>query len=416
MPKKVVVIGAFDTKGAEYKFVTDLIKERGYQVITMNTGVMGITDLFPIDVSAEEVARAGGTDIEALRKAGDRGRAIAVMSDGAHSVVKGLFAKEAFEGIIGMGGTAGTHVVTAAMRALPFGIPKICVSTVASGDVAPYLGTSDIIMIPSLTDIAGINSLSKLFLSNAVGALAGMLETTVETGAEKPVIAVSMFGNTTPCVDRCREMLNRKGFEVLVFHATGTGGKAMEHLIEGGVIRGALDITTTEWADTLCGGVFDAGEKRLDAPGKAGIPHLIVPGCIDMCNFGAPDTIPAEYKDRTFYQWNPNVTLMRTTAAENRKLGEIFAGKANAAGGKTVFVIPLKGFSMLDALNEQNEPQIFWDPEADQAFLEGLKSKLDPSIDVLELDANINDPAFSEKVIEVFLNMMESVTDSRQRI
>ena len=406
MTKKIAVIGAFDTKGIEYKFIIDLIKEKGYQVIAVNTGVLGSTDLFHVDIKGEAVAQAGGTDIETLRKANDRGRAIEVMARGAGNIVKDLFAKKNFDGIIGMGGTAGTTVVTAAMRELPFGLPKICVSTVASGDVSAYLETSDIIMIPSLTDISGINSLSKIFLTNAVGALAGMLEMSKQTEQEKPIVAASMFGNTTPCIDRCRDMLNRNGFEVLVFHATGAGGKTMEKLISEGVIKGALDITTTEWADTICGGTFDAGTERLDAPGKAGIPHLIAPGCIDMCNFGNVSTVPSKYKGRLFYQWNPNVTLMRTTPAENRKMGEIFAGKANAAKGKIAFIIPLKGFSMLDSVNEKNEPQIFWDPAADEAFLQGLKSKLNPDIDIEEIDANINDPVFAERAVEKFLNMV----------
>lgn len=407
MSKKVVVVGTFDTKATEYKFVIDLIKSRGYQAITINTGVLGFTDLFHIDIPSELVAKEGGTDIDTLRRANDRGKAIAAMSDGVSKVVVDLFEREKPDGIIGMGGTAGTLMVTSAMRTLPFGLPKICVSTVASGDVSPYLGTSDIIMIPSLTDISGINSLSRVILTNAVGALSGILEISKEVDAEKPIIAASMFGNTTPCIDMCRKMLNLKGFEVLVFHATGAGGKTMEKLIKEGVIQGALDMTTTEWADTICGGVFDAGMERLDAPGKMGIPHLIAPGCIDMCNFGSQGTIPAKYKDRLFYQWNPNVTLMRTTVEENRKLGEIFAQKANEAKGEIAFIVPLKGFSMLDAMNDKNDPQIFWDPSADKAFLEGLKSKLRSGIHIEEIDANINDSIFAEKAVDKFLSMIE---------
>lgn len=407
MSKKVVVVGTFDTKATEYKFVIDLIKSRGYQAITINTGVLGFTDLFHIDIPSELVAKEGGTDIDTLRRANDRGKAIAAMSDGVSKVVVDLFEREKPDGIIGMGGTAGTLMVTSAMRTLPFGLPKICVSTVASGDVSPYLGTSDIIMIPSLTDISGINSLSRVILTNAVGALSGILEISKEVDAEKPIIAASMFGNTTPCIDMCRKMLNLKGFEVLVFHATGAGGKTMEKLIKEGVIQGALDMTTTEWADTICGGVFDAGMERLDAPGKMGIPHLIAPGCIDMCNFGSQSTIPAQYKDRLFYQWNPNVTLMRTTVEENRKLGEIFAQKANEAKGEIAFIVPLKGFSMLDAMNDKNDPQIFWDPSADKAFLEGLKSKLRSGIHIEEIDANINDSIFAEKAVDKFLSMIE---------
>ncbi|PXX30527.1 Tm-1-like ATP-binding domain-containing protein [Arenibacter sp. ARW7G5Y1] len=406
MSKKIVVIGAFDTKAIEYKFVIDLFIKRGFQVITINTGVMGATDLFQIDIDAQEVARAAGTDLSTLREANDRGKAIAVMSNGASEITKGLHTKEQFDGIIGMGGTAGTNMVTAAMRSLPFGMPKICISTVASGDVGPYLGTSDIILAPSLTDIAGINTISKIFLTNAAAALAGMLDVKLEIEKGKPIVAASMFGNTTPCIDRCRDMLSSKGFEVLIFHATGAGGKTMEKLVNDGVIEGVLDLTTTEWADTLCGGVFDAGNERLEAPGKMGIPHLIAPGCIDMCNFGSPETINSKYNNRLFYQWNPNVTLMRTTVDENRELGKIFAQKANAAKGKIAFVIPTKGYSMLDSINEKDEPQLFWDPQADQAFLDALKSNLSPEIDIEEIDANINDPIFAEKAVEKFLEMI----------
>ncbi len=410
MARKVVVVGAFDTKGPEYKFIIDRIKERNIQVVAVNTGVMGSTDIFSVDVQADVVAKAGGTDLETLRKANDRGRAIAVMSEGVANVVRDLYEKEKFDGIIGMGGTAGTNVVTSAMKGLPYGVPKICVSTVASGDVSPYVGISDIIMIPSLVDISGLNPLSEKIFTNAAGALIGMVEAKRADSGEKangkPAIAASMFGNTTPCIDACREAMNKEGYEVLVFHATGAGGKTMEKLIEEGIIKGAMDITTTEWADTICGGVFDAGPTRLDAPGKAGVPHLIAPGCIDMCNFGNPDTIPAKYKDRLFYKWNPQVTLMRTTKEENRKMGEIFAEKANKAKGKVAFIIPMRGYSMLDSVNDKNEPQLFWDPEADKAFVDGLKSKLKAGIDVIEVDANINDKAFSNKAVEVFLSMI----------
>ena len=410
MAKKVIVAGAFDTKGSEYKFIIDLLKQKNLQVITVNTGVMGSTDIFAVDIQADAVAKAGGTEIETLRKANDRGRAIAVMSEGLAATLRDLYSKEKFDGVIGMGGTAGTNVVTSGMRGLPYGLPKICVSTVAAGDVSPYVGISDIIMIPSLTDISGLNPLSQAIFTNAAGALVGMVEMRKSDAAKvaggRPTIAASMFGNTTPCIDACREALNQQGYEVLVFHATGAGGKTMEKLIDEGLVQGVLDITTTEWADTLCGGVFDAGPTRLDGPGKAGIPHLISPGCIDMCNFGNPDTIPSKYKDRLFYKWNPQVTLMRTTAEENRKIGEIFAEKANKSKGKVTFLIPLKGYSMLDSVNDKKEPQLFWDPAADKAFIEGLKSKLKPGIDIVELDANINDPVFSKKAVELFLSMM----------
>ncbi len=407
--KKVVVIGTFDSKGIEYRFLIEMLKKRDCRVITINTGVLPYEGLFPVDVSAEEIARAGGVELSELRKEHDRGHAVAVMSEGAGKVVNELFHREKFDGIIGMGGTAGTTITTSAMRDLPFGLPKICLSTVAAGNVAPYVGISDIVMFPSLTDISGINSLTEISISNAAGAMVGMMDASRASGGGRPVVAISMFGNTTACVNMCREQLEQLGFEVLVFHATGTGGRVLEKLVAEGAVQGVLDITTTEWADTICGGVFDAGSTRLDAPGSRGIPHLIAPGCLDMCNFGAPATVPDRYKDRLFYQWNPNVTLMRTTAAENQQMGEIFAEKANAAPKTTAFIVPLKGFSILDSMDEKNEPQPFWDPAADQAFLHGLKSRLDASVDVLEIHANINEPLFAERAVTLFSLMYHKI-------
>lgn len=406
MNQRVLVIGAFDTKEEEYAFLIGLIERAGFRVVTVNTGVMTPPTHIKANVEAEIVAQAGGTDIDTLRNANDRGKAIEVMSIGAARVVNDLFREEGFDGVIGMGGSAGTNVVTSAMRVLPYGLPKICVSTIASANVSPYVGISDIVMFPSLTDIAGLNSISRNVLRNAVGALAGMLAVPREAESTRPAIALSMFGNTTPCVDACRQMLEDRGYEALVFHATGVGGKTMEKLIREGRIRGLLDITTTEWADEICGGIFSAGAERLDAPGQAGVPHLIAPGCLDMCNFGSPETVPSRYRDRLFYKWNPNVTLMRTTPEENREMGVLFADKANRSKGKTAFIIPTRGFSMLDSVNEKGEPQLFWNPEANEAFVEGLKSRLKPEIEVVEVEANINDPVFAAKAVELFLQMM----------
>jgi len=408
MPKRIAVVGTFDTKAAEYKFLIDQLQAiPGYHVVTINTGIMKATDLFRIDVPAAEVVTAGGSDLETLRAANDRGKAIAVVSKGVAAVIEQLYAKEGFDAIIGMGGTAGTNIVTAAMRGLPVGLPKVCISTVASGNVAPYLGISDILLFPALTDISGINPISRVFLTQAVAALVGMLQTEVAVRKDKPVVAATMFGNTTICIDRCRAMLETAGFDVLVFHATGTGGRMMEKLVKDGFIDAVLDLTTTEWADTLCGGVFDAGTSRLDAPGMVGIPHLIAPGCIDMCNFGSPETVDPRYKDRLFYQWNPNVTLMRTTPEENRQMGEIFAEKANAARGEIRFLIPMKGYSMLDSVNEKQEPQVFWDPVANQSFVDALKDRLNPSIRVIEVDANINDAIYAESAVAELLEMIK---------
>lgn len=401
----ICLIGAFDTKGPEYSFVREKILAKDNGVLTVNTGVMGSTDLFPVDVDAAKVADAGGGNLEELREKKDRGEAMKVMCAGAPAVIKALYEEGRFDGIIGMGGTGGTTVVTAAMRALPVGVPKVCVSTAASGDVEPYVGTKDITMIPSIVDVAGINRISRIIFARAAGAICGMTEVDIpKSDDDKPVITASMFGNTTECVNMCMEKLSSKGYEVLVFHATGTGGKTMESLISEGLVDAVLDITTTEWADTICGGVFDAGPERLDAAGKAGIPHLIVPGCVDMANFGGMDTVPEKYKQagRNFYEWNPSVTLMRTNAEENEKMGKIFADKANVAGGPVAFLIPLKGVSILDGDGEQ-----FCDRGVDQKMFAAIKKNLKDGIPVVELDCNINDPAFSAKAVEMMLDLIK---------
>jgi uncharacterized protein (UPF0261 family) len=328
-----------------------------------------------------------------------------VMCAGAPVIAAQLHADGKLDAIIGMGGTGGTTVVTAAMRALPLGVPKVCVSTAASGDVAPYVGTKDITMIPSIVDVAGINRISRIIFTRAAGAVCGMVavEPATEAG-DKPVIAASMFGNTTECVNACAATLGEEGYEVLVFHATGTGGKTMESLVDEGLVDGVLDITTTEWADTVCGGVFDAGPDRLSAPGRKGIPHLIVPGCVDMANFGAPDTVPAKYRDakRTLYEWNPSVTLMRTSRAENEEMGRVFAEKANAATGPVAFLFPLRGVSILDG-----EGELFCDWETDRVMFDAIKAGLREGIPVEELDCNINDAEFAARATTMMLELMK---------
>ena len=404
MGKSILMIGAFDTKGPDYAFLREQILARGHSVLAVNTGVLGTTELFPVDVEADRVARAGGGDLAALRQAKDRGEAMKVMSAGAPALVRQLHDEGRFDGIIGMGGTGGSSVVTAAMRALPVGVPKVCVSTAASGDTSAYVGTKDVAMIPSIVDVAGINRISRTIYARAAGAIGGMVEAEPPAATdEKPIIAASMFGNTTDCVNACAEALAAKGYEVLVFHATGAGGRTLESLVAEGLVDAVLDITTTEWADTVCGGVFDAGRERLSAPGQAGIPHLIVPGCVDMVNFGGPETVPPKYRDagRTFYEWNPSVTLMRTNVAENREMGQTFAEKANAATGPVAFLIPLQGVSILDG-----DGQLFCDREADQAMFEAIKAHVKPEIPVVEIDPNINDPEFSAKATAMMLELI----------
>jgi uncharacterized protein (UPF0261 family) len=410
----IVVIGAFDSKGAEYKFLLDAITRAGGHTTTVNFGILGSTDQFRVDIEADDVARAGGGDLELLRSKADRGAAMKVMACGAANVVKKLYDDGALAGIIGMGGSGGTSVITAAMRALPTGVPKVCVTTVAGGNVQAFVGTKDITLIPSVVDVAGLNRISKTIYTRAAGAIVGMVQATPPaTEGDRPVVAASMFGNTTQCVDACRKLLEAKGYEALIFHATGVGGRTMESLIDEGFVDACLDITTTEWADELCDGVFSAGADRLSAPGRRGIPHLIVPGCIDMVNFGPPETVPQKYREavRQFYEWNPAVTLMRTNAEENRRLGEIFAEKANAAVGPTAFLVPLRGVSILDG-----DGQPFCDRRADSAMFSALRERLRPEISFVEIDANINDEVFAKRAVEMLLELIRQKTArSRQK-
>lgn len=404
MTNRVLMVGTFDSKGPEYAFLRERLLAGGCDVIAMNAGVDASTDLFPVDVEAAAVADAGGQTLEQLRADRDRGQAMAVMSAGTAVVARRMFEDGEFDAIIGMGGSGGTGVVTAAMRVLPVGVPKVCVSTLAAGDVSPFVGTKDVVMIPSIADVAGINRISRTILSRAAGAICGMMAAEIPPGTdERPLIAASMFGNTTECVDACRKSLDAAGYEVLVFHATGTGGRILESLAAEGLVDAVLDITTTEWADELCGGILSAGADRLDGPGRTGLPHLIVPGCIDMCNFGPMSGVPEQYRNgnRNFYEWTPEVTLMRTTVEENRRLGKIFAAKANVATGPVAFLFPTKGVSMLDADGDR-----FCDREADQAFFDAVRANVREGIRIVDIHANINDPEFSAKAVEMMLELI----------
>ena len=400
MKKKIAIVGALDTKGLEFEFLKKEIELRGPSTLLIDTGVLGEPYMEP-DISRGRVAQAGGKSIEELVAKRDRGEAMGVMTKGVAEIVRQLYAEGEIDGIISMGGGGGTVIGTSAMRALPVGFPKLMVSTLASGDTSPYVDTTDITMMPSVVDVAGVNRISRRIYTNAAGAICGMVTGELSPADDKPLVAASMFGNTTPAVDHARQIIESKGYEVLVFHATGTGGRTMEALIADKYIAGVLDITTTEWADEICGGVLSAGPNRLEAATRMGIPQVVVPGCIDMCNFWARDTVPEKYKERIFYEWNPNVTLMRTTPEENQQMGEIFAEKLNATSGPVAVLIPLKGFSQIDLKGE-----IFYWPEANQAFISALKNNLRSDIPVTEMDFDINAPEFSGKVAETLLEML----------
>ncbi len=400
MSKTIAVIGALDTKGQEFSFVKTAIEQRGHRSLVINTGVVG-DPLFSPDITAAQVAEAGGTSLDDLRAQADRGTAIDVMTTGVAIVTKELFNQGKIDGILGMGGSAGTLIATSAMRELPLGFPKVMVSTLAAGDTTSYVGIKDIVMIPSVVDVSGVNRISARIYANAVGAVVGMVETAVPEIEERTLIAASMFGNTTQLVDQCRAFLDEHGYETLVFHATGTGGRTMESLIADGYFAGVLDVTTTEWADELLGGVLSAGPERLDAAAALGLPQVIAPGCVDMANFWAPDTIPDKYKDRKFYNWNPNVTLMRTSPQENAELGRILAEKANQSAGPVAFFLPQKGVSILDSPGGE-----FWWPEANEALFAAIKENVRDDIAVIELDNNINDESFARAVTEQLLSFL----------
>ena len=403
MKKTVAILGALDTKGAEFEFLKNEIEKRGCGTFVINSGVLGEAPFTP-DVSAEEVAQAGGTPLFELIKKEDRGEAVKVMTNGAAKIVSKNYQDGKFDGIISMGGGGGTAMGTSAMRVLPVGVPKVMVTTIASGDTSPYVGTSDINMFPAIVDVAGLNRISRTIYTNAAGAICGMVMGEVEeVPQEKPLIAATMFGNTTIAVEHAREILEGNGYEVLVFHATGTGGRTMEMLVDEGYFAGVLDLTTTEWADEVCGGVLSAGSARMDAAAKAGIPQVITPACIDMANFWARETVPDKYADRLFYEWAPNITLMRTNPEENQEMGKIFARKLNASNGPVAVFVPMGGFSQIDAPGKP-----FWWPEANQAFVDGLKSELNPEIPVVISDKNVNDPEFSGQVARKLLEMLSS--------
>src|SRR6056297_1417355 len=389
----VVIIGTLDTKGEEIEFARSVVESQGLDTHVVDVGVMGDPEIEP-DTGATEVAEAGGTTLEALREGGDRGKAMEAMGEGAAAVAQRLHDDGTLDGVLGLGGSSNTSIATTAMRALPVGVPKVMVSTMASGDTEPYVGARDIAMLYSVADIEGLNQLSRRVISNAALATVGMVANEPDVEVEdKPTVGITMFGVTTPCVQHAREVLEDRGYETIVFHATGTGGKAMESLVEEGVIDGVLDITTTEWADELVGGVLSAGPDRLDAAGERGIPQVVSTGALDMVNFGPRESVPDEFEGRTFHIHNPQVTLMRTTAEENAELGEIIGEKLSAATGPTALALPLGGVSMLDVEGED-----FHHPEADAALFDALREHVDEDVDLIEMDTDVNDEAFANAI------------------
>ena len=395
MSHTVLLIGTLDTKGEEYAYLRDRLREARVDVVLADVGTLEPPRIEP-DISREEVAAGTGADVAGLAEARDRGAAVTAMADAAAALARRLHTEGRFDGILAAGGSGNTAIATRAMQALPVGVPKLIVSTMAAGDTREYVGSRDVTMMASVTDVAGVNSISARVLANAAAAMAGMVKApAVEVAEERPLVGVTMFGVTTPCVTAAREELERRGYEPVVFHATGVGGQAMEGLMESGFLRGALDVTTTELCDDLVGGVLSAGPDRLEMAGGLGLPQVVSLGALDMVNFGARDTVPERFEERNLYVHNPVVTLMRTTREECAELGRRIATKLSAASGPVALFVPLRGVSMIDA-----EGGPFWDPDADAALFEALRSGLDRRVELHELDLHVNDPEFATAMVE----------------
>ncbi len=402
MPGRIAVLCTLDTKGEHARFVGERIAARGHLPVYLDIGVLDAPAFAP-DVSRSEIAAAAGGEVAELARSHDRGKALDVMSRGAAAVVGRLHAAGALDGVLGIGGGSGTAVATAAMRALPVGVPKLMVSTMAaSGKAASYVGTRDIVMSNTITDVVGMNDLLRSVLSNAAGAICGMVEMgsspVAARGEARRAVAITAFGVTTPAVLRCRDLLADAGFETLVFHANGTGGRAMEELVAQGVIDAVLDLTTTELADELCGGLLSAGATRLDAAGARALPQVVLPGAMDMVNFATPDTVPQRYAGRRLYRHSPNTTLMRTSVAENAALGRCVGAKLARARRRPALVLPTRGFSEYD-----REGGVFWDPDADAAFMDAAVEALGGAGSVIRVDANVNDLACVDVAVEQLL-------------
>ncbi|HLT50410.1 MAG TPA: Tm-1-like ATP-binding domain-containing protein [Arenibacter sp.] len=401
--RSIVMLGCFDTKGEDFSYLYQSLIANYQLIITINTGVMETSVDFPIDVDNGSVAAASGTTVEAIRDSGDRGKAVELMGKGAAAILADLASQDRIKGVIGMGGGGGTYIILEAMQPVPLGIPKFCLSTVVAKDLSRQIGVKDITLMSSVVDVAGLNSISRLLIMQAAAAISAMAGVEVDAAGEiKKNIAISMFGNTTKCVDECTRLLKAAGYEVMAFHATGVGGSTMESLIREGVFDAVLDITTTELADELCGGILSAGPERLTAASEMGIPQIVVPGCLDMVNFAQLDTVPQEYGSRQLYSWAPDVTLMRTNIEENKQLGKLLADKLNTAKAAVEILLPLQGISQID-----RQGQLFYDPEANTALFGSIRENTQDHIPVVEIDAHINDEAFAKALVRHLLKLIE---------
>lgn len=397
----IVLVGTLDTKGTEYDYLRERVRALGAQAILIDVGTGGAPTI-PADITAAQVAVAAGKRLADLT---ERGQAVTAMSQGAVVICRRLLGEGRLDGVVALGGSGGTYIATSVMRAMPAGLPKVMVSTMASGDVAQYTGASDISMTYSIVDIAGLNPILARIIANAAASVVAAAQVQLPEQPARPAIAASMFGITTPCVTRARARLAELGYDVFVFHANGTGGRSLEAMAAGGTLAGVLDLTTTELADELAGGVFSAGPSRLDAAAQAGLPQVVSLGALDVIDFGPPDTLPASMLGRNICLHNPAVTLIRTTPDECRELGRRIGRKLSAARGPAAVFLPLRGLSALSVRGGQ-----FYDPAADQALIDGLRETLCPSVEVNELDLEINDEAFALATADRLHELIQVVT------
>ena len=395
----IAILGTLDSKAEEHSFLAERIRERGHNAALIDVGTGGEPQITP-DYSRYEVAAATGVDLKSLIERHDRGACVVAMSEAAPIFLAQLVEAGTINGVVSLGGGGGTAIGTAAMRALPIGFPKLMVSTLASGNTAHYVGTKDIVMMPSIVDVSGLNRISRTIFTRAAGAICGMVEAKIDEEGGKPLIVASMFGNTTTCVNEAKAILEEAGYEVLVFHATGSGGQAMESLIESGMVSGVLDVTTTEWADEVVGATLSAGPTRMDAMTKAKVPAVVAPGCVDMANFGSRKTVPPKFEGRNFYIHNPQVTLMRTNARECAEIGKVIAIKANVNTAPVAILNPLKAVSEING-----EGQAFYDQEADTALFKAIRTNA--QVEVIDLEETINSFVFARACAEKLLELIQ---------
>lgn len=406
LPVTVYLLATLDTKGTEAAFVAARLRELGVAVTLVDTGCRG-EPAVQADVTRAELFAAAGTTHAQLLAGGDRGAAVSQAALGAAQIVERAYACGQLTGVLSLGGSAGTTIGTAAMRRLPIGVPKLMVSTLAASDVSAYVGDKDILMLNSVVDLLGINRISRLVLGAAAAAMAGLvLHRLPASDTEKPLVCATMFGVTTPCVERAREVLAEAGYEVLVFHATGAGGRAMESLIADGLVAGLLDITTTELADELVGGILSAGPDRLTAAARRGVPQVVSVGACDMVNFGARESVPGPFRNRKLHVHNAAVTLMRTTPAECAALGALLGKKVAASTGPAAIMLPQRGVSAIDAAGEP-----FDDPQARKELFAAIKENAG-DVPVVELDRHINDPEFAEAAARRLLQMLQPASQA----